>query len=126
MSLQLVPISCKGLWIVLKKVDRDTEPQDAEVGHIQGQGQDHDRGGEEVGPEVQVGADRLRQRRDRSWTDHSALRRTPVHGRRCKRRPSSRRGDLVDLGRTKDKRTSYILRKNTLPVKTIQEQMGER
>jgi hypothetical protein len=44
--------ACKGLWIVLKKVDRDTEPQEAEAGHIQGRDQDQGRGGEEVGAEV--------------------------------------------------------------------------
>jgi hypothetical protein len=85
-----------------------------------------DRGGEEVGEEVEVGADWLPQRRNRSWSDHAALRRTPMHGRRCKRRPSSQHGDLVDLGGTKDKRTSYIVGKNTLPIKTTQKQMGER
>jgi hypothetical protein len=46
--------ACKGLWIVLKKVDRDTERQEAEAGHSQGRGQDQGRGGEEVDAEVEV------------------------------------------------------------------------
>ena len=38
----------------MKKVDRDTEPQEAEAGHNQGRGQDQGRGGEEDGAEVEV------------------------------------------------------------------------
>ena len=57
------------------------------------------KGGEPPKENVQDGADWLHQRRDRSRTDHSALRRIPMHGRRCKHRPSSQHGDLVDLGR---------------------------
>jgi hypothetical protein len=57
-----------------------------------------------------------RPRKGLRRTDHSIPWRTPVNGRRCNRRPSNRRGDLVDLekaevakwGRVKDKGTSYI------------------
>ena len=45
------------IGIVLKKIDRDTGLQEAEVGHDQGQGQDQVQEVEEVCAETEVGVD---------------------------------------------------------------------